>query len=230
MIGDAVTHALSYPFAAPPVSMVLHDDGSSTPLAEAVEKDLLTSGRHGVLASGSNRAPEQLRSKFNGLGLGDIPISLASLPDHDCVYSAHITRYGSVPATLYETLGTTVSIAVTWLSDEQLTRMHETEAIGHNYAYEAINTPGLRTVLGHEITRAFHYRSLHGLFVPDGKIIALAEVPAVGRIRAALSQREVLAKVHGLLGQQLDLEMFIYRMVNDALFRAKVTEHLPRLD
>src|SRR3546814_20831446 len=56
-----------------------------------------------------------------------IPVTRTWLGDHDVVYSAHVTRYGSLSATLHRAPGTRVQVYVTWLTEAQLPRMHETE-------------------------------------------------------------------------------------------------------
>ena len=98
MAFDPVRHALSYPFEIPTRSYVVDGDGYAELAESAAPPDV--SGRRPVLALGSNQSPAQLIRKYEGLGLGPIPVVRARLADFDVVYSAHVARYGSIPATL----------------------------------------------------------------------------------------------------------------------------------
>ena len=75
-----------------------------------------------VIAHGSNRSPDQLRRKFDYLSgaASEIPVTRARLRDHDVVYSAHVTQYGSMAANLQYLPGVEVEIFVTWLTPPQL--------------------------------------------------------------------------------------------------------------
>lgn len=230
MIADTVSRALSYPYRPVTNAVTLDGDGIETALDEVSEGDLHSAGQCcPVIACGSNRAPEQLRRKFKGYELGSVHLSPAMLRGHDCVYSAHITSYGSVPATLYESPGVEVEVAIVWLNGHQLQRMHETESLGQNYAFERLMTPGMTTQFGLQISEAFHYRSLRGLLGPKGEPVALAEVTAINRPRVEWSQSEVLHYIYDLLGPKLGFDMFVYQLANDPLFRANVTAKLPKM-
>ena len=124
----SLARAFGYPYPAPAGDFLLRD-GAVHPL----EPDLPLGDRVAVLGVGSNRAPEQLRRKFGDQAV--VPVTTARLRDHDVVYSAHMASYGSIPATLIASPGTTVTVALNWLTTAQLRRMHETEAIGVNYDY-----------------------------------------------------------------------------------------------
>ncbi len=61
------------------------------------------------------------------------------LHDFDVVYSPYISSYGSCTATLEHSLGTAVSIFITYLTERLLQRMHATEggawALRHSATY-----------------------------------------------------------------------------------------------
>src|SRR3546814_316066 len=128
--------AKGYPYAAPAGSY-LYRDGASKPLEGSLDPDLMA-GRVPVIAHGSNRAPEQLHRKFGHLAgaASAIPVTRTWLGDHDVVYSAHVTRYGSLSATLHRAPGTRVQVYVTWLTEAQLPRMHETEIRSEEHTSE----------------------------------------------------------------------------------------------
>jgi hypothetical protein len=73
-----------------------------------------------VLAIGSNQSPARLAQKFGHDAAHVIPVQRATLRNFDVVYSAHISRYGAVPAMLQTSQGASVTVAVTWLDDAQL--------------------------------------------------------------------------------------------------------------
>ena len=181
-------------------SIILHE--GPFPLKPGSRGGSADGDRHPVVAAGSNRSPEQLGRKFDGTGLGDIPVSLAELEGSDCVYSAHVAAYGAMPATLRECPGVRVFTAVTWLDDEQLNRMHETESLGRDYAFEIFTPVNLITRHGLKIDKAHRYRSLHGPFVPEDRPIALADVRAEGRVWPAWTQWRALSHVHRRLKRQ----------------------------
>ena len=78
-----------------------------------------------------------MRRKFGDAAT--VPVSRAWLADHDVVYSAHVARYGAIPACLFPAPDTRVAVWITWLDDTQLARMHETEAVGIAYDYAHID-------------------------------------------------------------------------------------------
>ena len=119
--------AISYPYDITPNSFTFIR-GESSPFDV-----LLTKGRHPVIGYGSNQSPHRLRQKY-GTDHSAIPVQRGCLADHDVVYSAHFASYGSVPAALRYVKGTSVSVAVNWLDDEQLEIMHGTEWDNYNYA------------------------------------------------------------------------------------------------
>ena len=83
-----IDHAKAYPFYIPPFSYVL-TDGKYMALDIALPLFQLTDGRTPVIASGSNRSPEQLARKFKDNPTESVIVTKAALYDFDCVYSAH---------------------------------------------------------------------------------------------------------------------------------------------
>ncbi len=82
--------ALEYPYATPDRSY-LYRDGDAHELPED-GPDL--TGRTPLLSYGANAAPEVLARKL-------APVAVAARAgDFDVVYSAHVSPYGAVPATL----------------------------------------------------------------------------------------------------------------------------------
>lgn len=154
-----------------------------------------------VMSSGSNRSPEQLLRKFP-----DDPEPVyamrESLVGYDCVYSAHLTSYGAIPATFYPSPKTVVSISVIWLTKRQLKKMHKTEALGLNYEFGWLND-------------ACVYLSKRGPLMIDGAPVALSAVRAERRTYKALDQQEILAKAMDILDYKNGLERFVKRSIRD---------------
>ena len=180
--------AKTYPFDAPADSY-LFADGEARPFAAAD-----TGGRVPVVAHGSNRSPDQLRRKFGAEAV--IPVTVGWLADHDVVYSAHITQYGAVASTLQHSPGTRVRLSLTWLTEAQLARMHETEGPS-NYHYGRLTGIALDLEQGPaaRLTEAWIYMGRNGCLDLDGGPIGMAAVEAEGRVHHARRQEEALELV-----------------------------------
>ena len=211
--------ATGYPFPTIGCSYLFRKDG----LRPLTGEDLAEfDGRVPVIAHGSNRSPEQLQRKFTDLPAAEtsIPVTRAWLADHDVVYSAHVTQYGAIAANLRSTPGTTVEIYVTWLSEPQLNRMHETELGGENYAYGRLSGINLKIEAGPAalLDKAFVYLSVHGCLPQEDQPIGLAAVPAEGRRFGALSQDQVLRLVRDRHRPGRDLEGHILTTIRNVLW------------
>jgi hypothetical protein len=212
---DLLALAKSYPFAAVPDSYLLRG-GQAMPMPATPDQ---FSGRVPVIAHGSNRAPDQLRRKYGSTA--EIPVSRAWLHDYDVVFSAHVSRYGSIAANLHHSPGTRVEVFVTWLDAAQLARMHETELGGEVYVYGRMT--GIVLELAHgpaeTISEAFVYISRRGCLTAEGPPLALAAVAARARVHAALAQIGILELVHTRHGDNVSLDQSILRTIRDAVFR-----------
>jgi hypothetical protein len=186
--------AKSYPYPAPSGSY-LFAAGRARPLAAGTKEPGLFEGRVPVIAHGSNRSAEQLARKFGAAA--EIPVSRARLHDYDVVYSAHMTRYGAIATNLQHVPGMHVEVWITWLTEVQLTRMHETELGAEIYRYGRLTdvTIALETGPSGEIREAGVYLSSYGYLALGGQPIGLAAVAAEGRPHDSLHQEAALALV-----------------------------------
>ena len=203
--------AAGYPYEITKTSFTFVDGGAK-PFDPA-----LTKGRVPVIGYGSNQSPQRLRQKY-GVEHSPIPVQRDRLADHDVVYSAHFSTYGSLPAALRHVEGTTVSVAVNWLDDAQLAAMHPTES--DNYHYARLTGISLQLAEGEELDEAYAYLSFRGHAAPDGEPIALAEVDAENRLHGALSQLEALTLMRDRLAPGVALAEFVYAHIADAEVRA----------
>jgi hypothetical protein len=206
----ALIRAVGYPYDITAHSFTFID-GEAAPFDAAH-----TAGRRPVIGYGSNQSPLRLRQKY-GTDHAPIPVQRAWLADHDVVFSAHFSSYGSLPAALRHVPGTRVAVAVNWLSDAELEVMHPTELDSYNFA----RLDGLSLALegGAIIDAAWAYLSFRGHVGDDAQPFALAEIAAEGRHLAALSQREALALMRDRIAPGEDLAAFVRAHIDDPEIR-----------
>ncbi len=218
--------AKGYPYAAPEGSY-LYRDGETTTIAGDLDPNVLKD-RVPVIAHGSNRAPEQIHRKFNHLSgqASQIPVTRARLADHDVVYSAHMTRYGAVSATLHAAPGTQVTVFVTWLTEAQLPRMHETEIGLGNYGYGRMRGIDLALEGGSQLDEAYAYLSIHGCLADpqtDGEHpLALSAVAASERRHRAVHQEDALALLRDHHEPEAELDGMILSTIADTAKRRRL--------
>ena len=207
----ALKLALGYPYQLTHQSFVFQAGKQETHrLVYGSHKFPDVSKRTPVLAVGSNQSPEQLARKFTSTDWGEIPTSRVHLHNFDTVFSAHVTGYGSIAATLHPSPGTCVSLYVNWLDQRQLFAMHETELANGNYTYNQLRDIQISVDAGPHLTAVNLYIGRRGAYTPEGSSIPLAEVPARGRVAGvAKSQGEILTYVHAQLAPELEFEQFI---------------------
>jgi hypothetical protein len=208
----ALERAFGYPYEVPAFSFV-YDAGFTAP-PESADFE----GRTPVVAYGSNAAPDQLIRKFGTEEGVRIPVTRATLRGLDVVFAAGFASYGSVPATLHRSEGTEAFVHVTWLTPEQLRRMHETEGAGKVYSFGTL-APGVVTLRDAPPVEPVHvYVAAAGAVGPEP--VALESVPAKGRLYDAVSQPAILRMVRDRLAPEEDLSQFVLATVRDPELRA----------
>lgn len=190
--------------------------------AEAPFDPALTDGRRPVIGYGSNQSPLRLRQKY-GADHEPIPVQRAWLSDHDVVYSAHFSSYGSLPAALRHVPGTRVAVAVNWLSDAELEIMHPTELDSYDFA--RLDNLELQLDGGVVLKQAYAYLSFRGHVGDSGQPFALGEVATENRKFPALGQREALSLMRDRIAPNDDLADFVRAHISDSGLRnARVME------
>ena len=220
-IDPLILRALDYPYSYPAYDFVL-DNGSALPFQEGNSLE----GRIPVLAIGSNRSPEQLLRKFGDQNF--LPVTCVKLCDYDVVYAAHITSYGSIPAVLTQSPGTIVDIAITWLTELQLKRMHETEAIGINYDYGVANSLRINADYDYNNQDIGCYLGRRGCLNIMGNVIALKEITATKRVFGAFTQSEILKEIWLHEQKEIQFEAWLKNLIQNKEARQSITATFER--
>lgn len=217
---DVVERALGYPYGAPAGAFI--QLGHQTLSPAEIEIDL--EERTPVLAYGSNAAPKVLSRK---LALSDQPVLVepARLCGFDVVYSAHISPYGAIPATLQRSPGTEVQVHLIHMTPAQIGVISATEP---NYEVELLEDIECRPEDGEELRQVSAYLSRHGCLLVEGSEVALAAVTARGRTLTAISEPEAMELVRTLICPNTDLESFVLANVTDPNLSQSRSAQLPR--
>ncbi len=218
-ISRILSAARDYPYAIPTQSFV-YRDGDVYPF-----EPLLCKGRTPVLAIGSNQSPARLTQKFPADTNHLIPVQRARLKDFDVVYSAHISRYGAVPAMLQHSPGSTVDVAVTWLNQDQLRIMNDSEVQAANYAFAMLEDLEI-TLDGGDVAFSAHvYVSSRG-HLSRGGPLALTAIRCESRRYRSITTSQALDVIRDLVAPDMSSEAFIVRLVRDDAYRLAVIEEI----
>jgi hypothetical protein len=202
--------ALDYPYAAPARSF-LFAGGAEQPIEAADFR-----GRRPVLAHGSNRAPAQLLRKF-GPG-AEVPVTYVWLDGYDVVYAAHVTRYGAISSTLQRVPGCRVRVALTWLNEDQLRRMHETEGAA-SYPFGRLEGVALEPEAGPAAAVLDCYVNAYGSLAEGGRPLGLALLQAEGRPHGARLQRDLQERLRARHHPDDPLDDHVLALIADAARR-----------
>ncbi len=201
-ISERLRRALAYPYAIPDHSFV--QLGERT--LELRADDFNPSGREPLLAYGSNAAPEALARKLAPEPSTPLPLIRAELSGFDAVYSAHVSPYGAVPATLQRSPGTVLDVFVAYPTDAQRRLLVATEP---NYELHRLAAISCNPQLGAAPEELDVFLSRHGCLLPDGSEVALAAIGARGRKFREMGEPEVLEWVRSAVCPELSLEQFV---------------------
>jgi hypothetical protein len=215
---ELLRRALEYPYAAPRQSFLLA--GERVLELEATQLDL--SGRSPLIAYGSNASPEVLRRKL-GPEAEPVPARRAVLEGFDAVYSAHVSVYGAVPATLLPCGPAALPVFVLHLTEAQRATIARTEP-----NYEPRRLAGALCAVEGEgpLAEPTAYVSRHGPLLQRRSPLAVAEIPARGRTFPAAGQRAALEAVRRTVLPGADLETFVAATASDPELPARWTAAL----
>ena len=206
---ELVRRAIAYPYD-PPAGSFVQIGGRTLPVAGPQEIDIV--GRRALLAYGANASPEALTRKLAHLPPRPVAVLRVALHGWDVVYSAHVTRYGAVPAAVVPSPGTVANVHLVFPDDEQLAALAATE--GRNYRLEQLAdfTADLE-IGGGGPAEIDAFVSVHGPLLLDGSPVALAAIPACGRAFPQLTTPEMIDRVRGTIHPELSLTEFVLHHV-----------------
>jgi len=212
---QALEIALGYPYERPSSSFVI-----SNGTVEELTSSFDHTNRVPVIACGSNGAPEQLLRKFKNNSEEPVIVTFATLTDFVCCYSAHISGYGAIPTTLVPMLGVQTECHITWLTIDQLEKMHETEALGRNYRYSKLESISINCEINGQLNAAYAYIGIHGNLVHSNAPVALSEIPFTCDLSLPrLSQRALQELMIEKLSLKISVEKFIQENIEDTDLR-----------
>jgi hypothetical protein len=192
--------AIGYPWERPPGSCFVTDDGveNLADMDAGRRQELVrryvhdSDDRVPLLTYGANGSPERLALKLGHLPDGDREalILAGDLEDFDVGVAAQPPIWSSMPATLIPSPGTSVRVAVLFLTPIQFTALWWTEL---SYVVGSLTGIRLMTdVMAEPIDRVIVFVSRYGAFCVDGAPVAMAAIPARRRRSAAWTQTEIL--------------------------------------
>lgn len=217
---EVLERAMRYPYAVParPFAQLGHRT------LDPAEVEIDRERRSRLLVYGSNGSPEALARKL-ALSADPVLVEPAWLHDFDVVYSAHFSPYGAVPATLQHSPGTSVRVAVLYLTDEQLRLVSATEP---NYELASFDTAACELPDGTPVTQLSVYLSRHGCLLLEGTEAALVAVPARERRFSELSEPQVLERLRLQLCPEETIDAFVLGNVTDPALAQSRSGQLPR--
>lgn len=201
------------------------DGGHTRSLAEIVGLEraqrLDEGAYHPVVAVGSNAAPVQLQRKFARY-IDDvvIPVIAVQLPGHVIAWANRIAVYGSVPATLAEEPGASVSAWATLLSARDYALMNATEDLGVVYEAVPVKVAGAPEAV-HGSFEA--YRCLTGHFN-----VRVSAFSATGSNLPQGNQWTAQELAIARLGLETPVDRFVAETVSDVRLAAQRDRDLSR--
>jgi hypothetical protein len=205
---ELIRRALAYPYDPPAGSFVQLGDRTLPVPPQEIEIE----GRRALLAYGANASPEALTRKLAHLPPEPIAVLRVALRGWDVVYSAHVTRYGSVPAAVVPSPGTVASVHLVFPSDAQMEAITATE--GENYRLEQLADFTAEYEIGGEGPREIDaFVGVHGPLLVGGSPVALAAIPAVDRTFPELSTPEMIDRVRAALAPEMSVREFVLHHV-----------------
>lgn len=167
-----------------------------------------------MLAYGANRSLAGIARKLGtDAPMPPVVVAAACLHDFDVVYSAHVSPYGAVPATLQPRAGHAVDLHVLHLDDAQVAAI---DAYEPNYQRRELRGISLRLVDGTALDTVEAYVSLHGCLAIEGAVCPIAD----------RDQQAVLALVRNRLAPDQGLDDFILAGIRDPARQASRTAEL----
>jgi hypothetical protein len=184
-----------------------------------------------VIGYGSDPSPAQLERKFSNSGFHGpavIPVMKGRLRDYDIVWSPFFVSYGAMPSTIAPSPGTEVEIWVTWLDEDAVHRMNQSEGVGGLYAIGWLRDIQFE-LDGPHPKEMLVYVSCHGALTVGGSVLALDAVPATNRTARPVDSAGALRTVLPTLGWRGSVFELLYANVISPSARAEHTRKIKDL-
>lgn len=179
-----------------------------------------------LLAYGSNASAACLSRKLaDCLDDALIPVAKATLADFEVVYSAHLSSYGAVPATLQRSPGARTAVCVLVTMPAQCRLLRRTEP---NYHFAQLEDVEVKLELGATLSSVSAVISRHGALTLEGAEVGVAAVDTFHRRFPARTQLQVLRAVRDRLAPGVSVDDFILENVHDRDLARCRTEELKR--
>lgn len=221
---EAIERAKAYPFRQPRCSYIFTHDHEHLleghPGTWEVDLDGLTP----VFGYSSNPSPVALAHKFASIPEVHIPVIAFEVEGYDAVYSSHVSS-GYVPATIHPSPHTRLLGYMTYLTEEELETMNDSESLGVNYELAALDATG-RFEDGTELERPLSYVGLHGQLEIDGTLRAVAGTQAKGRRFEETLQADVVERVIEAVAPDTARDQFIGTAIASLIQRKAWTAKL----
>ena len=154
-----------------------------------------------VIGYGSNVCPAQLYDKFKDTIM---LILRGTICNYDIVYANTISRYGSIPATIIDSPGTSVQVWANILDDNQLDIMDESE--GRDISYYLVKLNGTVHIDGLGDIDSYSYVYHQGALNYNNKPIRISDIPVQNPIYDGLTQIEMLELFSNMIGENRSAE------------------------
>ena len=217
---SSYNRAINYPYFAPDYPFSFYKGRFVKDICFNLEN------RIPILSVGSNRSPYQLKRKFSLDE--DICVTPAKLFDSDIVYAASISAYGSLPATQWPSEGAIVDLNVLWLKEEQLNKMHLTEAVGVAYHFVKLKQGSVKLKDLEYSEDIYGYVSVAGV-LPFNENVP-KRLSAIGGSNIKLDSideyKALLLTMKILENKKQNLNQWLTKIINNKKYRFKLHENL----
>ncbi len=225
---EAIERAKDYPFRQPQCSYIFTHDHEDLleghPDTWEIDLDDLTP----VFGYSSNPSPVALAHKFAAIAEVHIPVIAFEVEGYDAVYSSHISA-GYIPATIHPSPHTRIQGFMTYLTDQELETMNDSESRGVNYELAELDATG-RFEDGVELERPLSYVSLHGQLEVDGALRAVPGTEAKDRQFEEMAQKDALERVIDTVAPDVTTDQFIGTAIANLTQRKAWTAKLKESD
>lgn len=204
-----------------PESLVIKPSKTISLAELSLETDLRFD--NAVISYGANASVKYLLDKFAGMDVA-IPVLRTRLRNHDVVYASYFCSDGTLPATIVERKDAVIDVYYSFISDQEMQRLNETESLGVDYRLKSLDS----SLFSHSLdftNRTVCYECLHGPLQAGGTFFSMNALSGIDRCSQPFSQYQIQRMVHGMHFSHEDFYAFCESNVRDEIKR----EHRTRV-